>query len=81
MKIVIANIRYFVSGGPERYMFNIKEVPDICNHYFQIEQFLILIYGEHYLIEINKSYNLRTSHTSYYKLIIFRYLIKLSINQ
>jgi len=23
MKILIANYRYFVSGGPERYMFNV----------------------------------------------------------
>lgn len=32
MKIVIANIRYFVSGGPERYMFNIKEVLENNGH-------------------------------------------------
>lgn len=32
MKIVIANIRYFVSGGPERYMFNIKEVFENNGH-------------------------------------------------
>lgn len=32
MKIVIANIRYFVSGGPERYLFNIKEVLEKNGH-------------------------------------------------
>lgn len=25
MKIVLVNYRYFISGGPERYFFNIKE--------------------------------------------------------
>ena len=32
MKIVIANIRYFVSGGPERYLFNITEVLEKNGH-------------------------------------------------
>ena len=26
MKIALVNYRYFISGGPERYYFNIKEV-------------------------------------------------------
>ena len=25
LKIILVNHRYFISGGPERYMFNIKE--------------------------------------------------------
>ena len=25
MNIIIANYRYFISGGPERYMFNITD--------------------------------------------------------
>ena len=24
MKIILVNYRYFISGGPERYMFNVK---------------------------------------------------------
>lgn len=32
MKIVIVNLRYFISGGPERYMFNIKEVLESNGH-------------------------------------------------
>jgi len=26
MKIALVNYRYFISGGPERYLFNIKEL-------------------------------------------------------
>ena len=26
MKIALVNYRYFISGGPERYYFNIKEI-------------------------------------------------------
>ncbi|PRD46899.1 hypothetical protein C5745_13360 [Sphingobacterium haloxyli] len=32
MKIVIVNYRYFVSGGPERYLFNIKQVLESKGH-------------------------------------------------
>ena len=32
MKIVIANYRYFVSGGPERYLFNITEILEKNGH-------------------------------------------------
>lgn len=32
MKIVLVNYRYFVSGGPERYMFNIKNVLENYGH-------------------------------------------------
>lgn len=32
MKIALVNYRYFVSGGPERYMFNIKEVLEQHGH-------------------------------------------------
>ncbi|TRX20570.1 glycosyltransferase family 4 protein [Flavobacterium franklandianum] len=32
MKIALVNYRYFVSGGPERYMFNIKEVLEKHGH-------------------------------------------------
>ena len=32
MKIVLVNYRYFVSGGPERYYFNIKEVLEREGH-------------------------------------------------
>lgn len=32
MKIVIVNIRYFVSGGPERYLFNITELLEKNGH-------------------------------------------------
>lgn len=32
MKIVLVNYRYFVSGGPERYMFNIKEILESNGH-------------------------------------------------
>jgi len=32
MKIILVNIRYFLSGGPERYMFNIKEVLESHGH-------------------------------------------------
>jgi glycosyltransferase involved in cell wall biosynthesis len=32
MKIFLLNYRYFVSGGPERYMFNIKEVLEQHGH-------------------------------------------------
>lgn len=32
MKIVLANYRYFISGGPERYYFNIKEILERNGH-------------------------------------------------
>jgi glycosyltransferase involved in cell wall biosynthesis len=32
MRIIIVNPRYFISGGPERYMFNIKEVFESQGH-------------------------------------------------
>lgn len=32
MKIVLVNYRYFISGGPERYYFNIKEVLERGGH-------------------------------------------------
>lgn len=32
MRIALVNYRYFVSGGPERYMFNIKEVLEQHGH-------------------------------------------------
>lgn len=32
MKILIVNYRYFISGGPERYMFNIKNVLEKNGH-------------------------------------------------
>ena len=32
MKIVLVNYRYFFSGGPERYMFNIKELLEKEGH-------------------------------------------------
>lgn len=32
MKIVLVNYRYFISGGPERYFFNIKEILEKNGH-------------------------------------------------
>ncbi|NJO24770.1 MAG: glycosyltransferase family 4 protein [Bacteroidia bacterium] len=32
MKIIIVNYRYFISGGPERYLFNIKEIFEQHGH-------------------------------------------------
>lgn len=32
MKIVLVNYRYFISGGPERYYFNIKEILEQKGH-------------------------------------------------
>lgn len=32
MKIVLVNYRYFISGGPERYYFNIKEILEKQGH-------------------------------------------------
>lgn len=32
MKIVLVNYRYFISGGPERYFFNIKEMLERNGH-------------------------------------------------
>ncbi len=32
MKIALVNYRYYVSGGPERYMFNIKDVLEQHEH-------------------------------------------------
>ena len=32
MKIIIVNYRYFISGGPERYLFNIKELLEKKGH-------------------------------------------------
>lgn len=32
MKIILVNYRYFISGGPERYYFNIKEVLEKHGH-------------------------------------------------
>lgn len=32
MRIVLVNYRYFISGGPERYMFNVKELLESNGH-------------------------------------------------
>ena len=32
MKIILVNYRFFVSGGPERYMFNVKELLENHGH-------------------------------------------------
>jgi glycosyltransferase involved in cell wall biosynthesis len=32
MKIIVVNYRYFISGGPERYLFNIKELLEKRGH-------------------------------------------------
>ena len=32
MKIALVNYRYFISGGPERYYFNIKEILETHGH-------------------------------------------------
>ena len=32
MKIVVVNLRYFLTGGPERYMFNIIELLESHGH-------------------------------------------------
>ncbi len=32
MKILLSNYRYFISGGPERYMFNVKKELESCGH-------------------------------------------------
>ena len=32
MKIVLVNYRYFFSGGPERYLFNIKQILEEHGH-------------------------------------------------
>ena len=32
MKIIIVNYRYFISGGPERYLFNVKDLLEKNGH-------------------------------------------------
>ena len=32
MRVLIVNYRYFISGGPEKYMFNIKSVLEKNGH-------------------------------------------------
>ncbi len=32
MKILLVNYRYFISGGPEKYMFNIKNMLEENGH-------------------------------------------------
>jgi glycosyltransferase involved in cell wall biosynthesis len=32
VKIILINLRYFISGGPERYMFNVKELLELNGH-------------------------------------------------
>jgi hypothetical protein len=32
LKIALVNYRYFISGGPERYYFNIKEILENHGH-------------------------------------------------
>ena len=39
MKIIIVNYRYFISGGPERYLFNIKNILE--NHGHEVIPFSI----------------------------------------
>lgn len=39
MKILIANYRYFISGGPEIYMFNIKKILE--NHHHEVIPFSV----------------------------------------
>ncbi len=53
MKILLANYRYFVSGGPERYMFNVSEALSRAGH--EIIPF-----------SINYSRNRTTPYASYF---------------
>jgi glycosyltransferase involved in cell wall biosynthesis len=53
MKILLANYRYFVSGGPERYMFNVSEALSRSGH--EIIPF-----------SINYSRNRTTPYASYF---------------
>jgi glycosyltransferase involved in cell wall biosynthesis len=32
MRVLVVNYRYFVSGGPERYLFNVKDALEKCGH-------------------------------------------------
>ena len=32
MRILLVNYRYFISGGPEKYMFNIKKILEENGH-------------------------------------------------
>ena len=32
MRILLVNYRYFISGGPEKYMFNIKKMLEDNGH-------------------------------------------------
>lgn len=53
MKIVLVNYRYFISGGPERYYFNIKEVLE--NHGHEVIPF-----------SIKNSRNLKNNYEQYF---------------
>ncbi len=53
MKIVLVNYRYFVSGGPERYYFNVKELLEQHGH-------------EVIPFSIKNSRNLPTEYESYF---------------
>ncbi|WP_018464298.1 glycosyltransferase family 4 protein [Segatella paludivivens] len=70
MKIVLVNYRYFISGGPERYYFNIKEILENKGHEiipFSIKSshnypsnydkyFLDIVDDEVYFANTNKKY-------------------------
>ena len=53
MKIILANYRYFISGGPERYMFNVIERLSNNNH-------KVIPFSIHY------NQNLQTQYAKYF---------------
>ena len=47
MRILLVNYRYFISGGPEKYMFNIKTMLENQGHEvipFSIHSIKIFLY-------------------------------------
>jgi glycosyltransferase involved in cell wall biosynthesis len=49
MKIVLVNYRYFFSGGPERYMFNIKQILEDNGH-------LVIPYSIQHKLNVKSEY-------------------------
>lgn len=53
MKILLVNYRYFISGGPEKYMFNIKQILEKEGH-------------EVYPFSVHSNKNVETEYSKYF---------------
>ena len=83
MKIILVNYRYFVSGGPERYLFNIKQVLEKNGHTvipfsIQNQNNLFSEYEQYFIKPVNKAEAVYfTEHNKYNVVTTFRSFLRM----